>query len=152
MNKVKLAFLLVCLGQMALTKSPLARRALSGVISHINNVPAVPHYTKEQMQKFYREDKVVKIYDLQIYSYLSKAGLTARPVDYIQAVLHTQGWVTIDIDSIVYAYPADQPPDKEKPTTELMSDKMDKNHEELMDKLNNLPTAIQQLIIMQTEK
>ena len=106
----------ILLSVTASAKSPLTQRAFNTVANQLTRIPAPRDYTIEEMQRFYAEGKVVKLYDFgnEIYFHLRQAGVTAKAGDYMQAVLHLEGWVTIDFDSIVYAYPADQPPHKVK--------------------------------------
>ena len=108
MNKVLL--LLFLLSGLAQAKSSLTKRAMTIVTRHIAHTYLPTEYTKEEMQRFYEEGKVVKLYDLVIYELLVEAGLPAKSVDYTEAILQADGWVTVDVESIVYAYPADQPP------------------------------------------
>ena len=83
----------------------LTRRALNVVSRHIANTRLPANLNTEEVQQYYEEGKIVKLYDLEIYNLLTEAGLSAKSVDYIEAILQANGWVTFEVDSIVYAYP-----------------------------------------------
>lgn len=105
MNKV---LLLLFLSGMAQAK-PLTKRAMDVISRHIAKVQIDPNHTKEEMEAYYREGKVIKLYDLVIYELLIEAGLQSKTIDYTEAILQVNGWVTVEIDSIVYAYPGKPP-------------------------------------------
>ena len=108
-----LALCFISVIQSAMSKTPLNYRAKQVIVDQLGRVPPAHNYTKEQLKQFYADGKIVKLYDLDVYMYLTQAGITAKPVDYMHAVLHAHGWATIDADTIVYAYPIDQPPHKQ---------------------------------------